>query len=122
MQSYINTSKCNLFLFDKTHEANWIVPTDKGVQLLANQWADPNNKHILETNCYKTVSNDDRQPGDIVAFKRSNGSGHVCIASSNPEYCIGAGTSSGRVKETEIKKIERTTEGTTNWRDRKSVV
>lgn len=86
-----------------------------GTQLLANQWADQYNTHILKTGCYKTVSKDDRQTGDIVAFKRNNNrSGHVCIVSSSPENCIGADKQT--VVESSIKSIEDTTDGTTYWR------
>lgn len=88
-----------------------------GVQLLANQWADPNNEYILKNGCYKTVPKNTRQAGDIIAFKRDNKqSGHVCIVSSRTENCIGAGTKSNRVEESSIENIEKTTNGTTVWR------
>lgn len=58
----------------------------RGMQILANEWADPNSASVKGTGCYKTVSYSSKQKGDIVAFKRDGSSGHVGIMSTNGNF------------------------------------
>ena len=58
----------------------------RGMQILANEWADPNSASVKGTGCYKTVSYSSKQKGDIVAFKRNGSSGHVGIMSTNGNF------------------------------------
>ena len=58
----------------------------RGMQILANEWADPNSASVKGTECYKTVSYSSKQKGDIVAFKRNGSSGHVGIMSTNGNF------------------------------------
>nr|XP_022296610.1 uncharacterized protein LOC111106289 [Crassostrea virginica] len=78
--------KCNLFVYDVLQEVGATTPKKWGMQILANEWADPNSASVKGTGCYKTVSYSSKQKGDIVAFKRNGSSGHVGIMSTNGNF------------------------------------
>lgn len=65
----------------------------------ANEWGNPRSSYIRSTGCYRRVYS--KQAGDIIAFPRSVGSGHVGIVYSKNEY-ISAGTY--RIKKTGYPK------------------
>ncbi|XP_078341106.1 uncharacterized protein LOC144627580 [Crassostrea virginica] len=89
---YENTWKCNLFVYDILQEVNAVTPTRwswsqfSRAPIGANEWANPNSDYVKDTNCYKTVSYSSRQKGDVIAFKRYRGSGHMGIVSTNGDY------------------------------------
>ena len=39
----------------------------RGMQILANEWADHNSASVKGTGCYKTISYASKQKGDIIA-------------------------------------------------------
>ncbi|XP_055999018.1 uncharacterized protein LOC130047665 [Ostrea edulis] len=115
---YENQWKCNLFVYDVLLEANAKVPNRRfwgHYPIGANEWANPQSRYVEKTGCYKTVSDKDKQRGDVIAFERRGTSGHMGIVST-----IGFYVSAGKhkVTETSIKGFlrENTIARTTIWR------
>nr|XP_022296609.1 uncharacterized protein LOC111106288 [Crassostrea virginica] len=89
---YKNKWKCNLFVYDILQEVHAVTPTRwswskfSRAPIGTNEWANPNSEYVMDTKCYETVSYSSRQKGDVIAFKRNKGSGHMGIVSTNGDY------------------------------------
>ncbi|CAG2248073.1 unnamed protein product [Mytilus edulis] len=87
---YCGTWKCNLFVYDVLKSVGAKVPTRHWwiySPIGANEWGNPNSGIIKSTGCYTLIpSFSQKRSGDIIAFPKTIGSGHVGIVYSSNEY------------------------------------
>ena len=88
----------------------------RGMQILANEWADPNSASVKGTGCYKTISYASKQKGDIIAFKRNGTSGHVGIVSPNGKFISALRYKVENLDVAEFRSGDSSIVSTTAWR------
>lgn len=105
--------KCNIFVDDVLANVGAKRPQRRPLMkwmaspIGANEWGNPNSAYVIRTNCYTHIASVcSKQRGDIIAFPRTKGSGHIGIVSDGNLY-ISAGDKT--VDEREIPSGKPTT-------------